>query len=196
MTQCRRISPNCIWQVPSEWHSLNYYSALLTRLYRNCSTNIVWVCVTPFHPMTSKLNIQRKANKRVHFGFRAMASLYELSCHHSRTCSKPLNEESLSYLATRFSSHVLDYIFCESSGNELVNSIDYSISAFPSDDSNYFSQNLSFFNSNFLLQEHKNTYHKRWTPDSKKLAAGHERPTTKKMGLEAPQLQETAGVSY
>ena len=67
-----------------------------------------------------------------------MASLYELLCYHSLTCSDPLPEELLFYLPTRFPSHIFDYIVHESSDNESVKLIDSSISAFYSDDSTYF----------------------------------------------------------
>ena len=58
-----------------------------------------------------------------------------------------------------------------------------------------FPETLCFFNFNFLLCYTKITYHKGRTRDSKKMARGLERPTTKKTGPEALQLQETAGDS-
>ena len=42
-----------------------------------------------------------------------MASLYDLLCYHSLTSTDPLLEELLSYLPTRFHSHIFDNITCE-----------------------------------------------------------------------------------
>ena len=69
-----------------------------------------------------------------------MASLYDLFCYQSLTYTDPLLVELLSYLPTRFYSHIFDYIANEhSSDDESVQSIDSSVSAFCSDDSTYFS---------------------------------------------------------
>ena len=69
-----------------------------------------------------------------------MASLYDLLCYHSFTSIDPFLEELLSYLPTRFPSHIFDYIAHEhSSDEESVYSFDLSISAFYSNDSTYFS---------------------------------------------------------
>ena len=130
MTKGRKTYPNCISHVAPESHGLNYHSALLTKFYRNYSTSIVRVCVTPFHPMTAKLNVHRKSNKQVHFGSKAMASLDERLCHNSPKCSNPLLEELLAYLPTRFPSHVFDLFAFESSDNESVHSILSPVSAF------------------------------------------------------------------
>ena len=62
MPKCHKIYPNCIWQVPSEWHTLGFYSALLTKVYWNYATHIVRVCVTPISPQTSKLDPNDKSN--------------------------------------------------------------------------------------------------------------------------------------
>ena len=141
MPKCHKIYPNCIWQVPSEWHTLGFYSALLTRVYWNYATHIVRVCVTPISPKTSKLDPNDESNLQVHFGSKAMASLYDLLCYHSLTCTDPLLEELIAYLPTRFHSHIFDYIAYEhSSDEESVHSIDSSVSEFYSDDSTYFSQ--------------------------------------------------------
>ena len=70
-----------------------------------------------------------------------MASLYDLLCYHSLTCTDPLLEELLAYLPTRFHSHIFDYIAYEHSlDEESVHSIDSSVSAFYFDDSTSFSQ--------------------------------------------------------
>ena len=106
MPKCHKIYPNCIWQVPSEWHTLGFYSALLTKVYWNYATHIVRVCVTPISPQTSKLDPNDKSNLQVHFGSKAMASLYDLLCYHSLTCTDPLLEELLAYLPTHFHSHI------------------------------------------------------------------------------------------
>ena len=140
MPKCHKIYPNCIWQVPSEWHTLGFYSVLLTKVYWNYATHIVRVCVTPISPQTSKLDPNDKSNLQVHFGSKAMASLYDLLCYHSLTSTDPLLEELIAYLPTRFHSHIFDYIVYEhSSDEESVHSIDSSASAFYSDDSTYFS---------------------------------------------------------
>ena len=69
-----------------------------------------------------------------------MASLYDLLCYHFFTSTDPLLKELLSYLPTRFNSHIFDYIAYEhSSDDESVHSIDSLTSAFYSDDSTYFS---------------------------------------------------------
>ena len=140
MPKCHKIYPKCIWQVPTEWHTLGFYSALLTKVYWNYATHIVRGCVTPISPNTSKLDISDKSNLQIHFGSKALASLYDLLCYHSLTSTDPLLEELLAYLPTRFHSHIFDYIGYEhSSDDESVHSIDSSISAFCSDDSTYFS---------------------------------------------------------
>ena len=140
MPKGHEIYPNCIWQVPSEWHTLGFNSALLTKLYWSYTTHIVRVCVTPISLKTSKLDLTDKGNLQVHFGSKAMASLYDLLCYHSLTSTDPLLEELLAYLPTRFHSHIFDYIAYEhSSDDESVHSTDSLFSAFSSDDSTYFS---------------------------------------------------------
>ena len=68
-----------------------------------------------------------------------MGSLYELLlCHNSLSSHDPLLDELLSYLPTRFSSHIFDYIVYEESDDDPYYS-DSNISAFYSDDSTYFS---------------------------------------------------------
>ena len=84
-----------------------------------------------------------------------MASLYDLLCYHSLTSTDPFLEELLPYLLTRFHSHIFNYMaHGHSSDDESARSIDYSVSAFHSDDSTYFSQILlsysSLCNSNFV----------------------------------------------
>ena len=137
MPKCHKIYPNCIWQVPSEWHTLGFYSALLTKVYWNYATHFVRVCVTP---KTSKPDPTDESNLQVPFGSKAMASLYDLLFYHSLTSTDPVLEELLPYLPIRFHSHIFDYIAYEhSSDEESVHSIDSSTSAFYSDDSTYFS---------------------------------------------------------
>ena len=139
MPKCHKNYPNCIWQVPSERHTLGFYSALLTKFYWINATHIVRVCVTPISPKTSKLDLTDKSSLQVHFGSKAMASLYDLLCYHSLTSTDPPFEELLAYLPTRLHSHIFDSIAYEqSSDKESVHSIDSSVSAFYSDDSTYF----------------------------------------------------------
>ena len=139
MPKCHKIYPNCIWQVSTEWHTLGFYSALFTEVQWNYATYIVRVCVTPISPQTSKLDLNDKCNLQDHLGSKAMVSLYDLLCYHSLTSTDPLHKELLSYLPTRFHSHIFDYIARErSSDDESVHSIDSSVSAFYSDDSTYF----------------------------------------------------------
>ena len=136
MPKCHKIYPNCIWQVSNEWHTLGFYSALLTKFYWTYATHIVRVCVTPISPQTSKLDLNDKCNLQVHFGSNAMASLYDILCYHSLTSTDPLLEELLINLPTRFHPHIFHYFASEhSSDDESVHSIDTSVSAFYSDDS-------------------------------------------------------------
>ena len=108
MPECHKFYPNCIWPVPTEWHTLGFYSALPTKVYWNYATHIVRVCVTPISPKTSKLDITDKSNLQVHFGSNAMASLYDLLdllCYHSLTSTDPLLEQLLSlHVSTLISS--------------------------------------------------------------------------------------------
>ena len=140
MPKCHKIYPNCIWHVPSEWHGLNFDSALLTKVYWSYATHIARVCVSHKYPINPDLPFTKKSNLQVHFGSKAMASLYDLLCYHSLTSTDPLLEELLAYLPTRFHSHIFEYIAYEhSSDKESVHSIDSPNSAFYSDDSTYFS---------------------------------------------------------
>ena len=142
MLECHKIYRNCIWQVPPEWHGLNFDSALLANLYWNYATHIVRVCVSSKSAINPNLHVYKKNNLQVHFSSKAMARLYELICHHSLKCFDPLLEELFSYLRTRFSSHIFEYIAYENSDDESVRSIDSSISAFYSNDSTYLSSVL------------------------------------------------------
>ena len=137
--KCHKNYPKCIWQVSTEWQILGFYSALLTKVCWNYATHIVRVCVTPISPKTPNLDLNDKCNIQVHFGSKAMASLFELLCNHSLTTDVLLLEEMRSYLPTRFPSHIFDYIAYESSADESVRLINSSISAFYSDDSTNFS---------------------------------------------------------
>ena len=139
MPKCHKIYHSCTWQVPTEWHTLGFYSALLTKVYWNYATHIVRVCLTLISPKTSKLDLTDKSNLQVHFGSKAMARLYDLLCYHSHTSTDPHLEETFAYFTTRFHSHIFDYIAYEhSSDKDSVHLIDSSISAFSSDDSTYF----------------------------------------------------------
>ena len=139
MTKCHKIYANCIWQVRIEWHTLGFYSALLTKVCWNYATHIVRVCLTLISLKTSKLDLSDKSNLQLLFGSKAMASLYDLFCYHSLTSTDPLLEELLFYLPTSFHSHIFDYIaYKDSSDDESVHSMDSSISAFYSDYSAYF----------------------------------------------------------
>ena len=140
MPKYHKIYPNCIWHVPPECYGLNFNSALLTKVYRNYVTHIVRVCVYPKFHINPDLPFTKKSNLQVKFGSKAMASLYDILCYHSLTCSDPLLGELLSYLPTRFHCHICDLIVYEhSSDDELLHFIDSSVSAFYSDDSTYFS---------------------------------------------------------
>ena len=147
--KCHKIYPNCIWHVPPEWHSLKFDLALLTKVYRNYATQIVRVCVSSKSPINPNLYVTKKSNLQVHFGSKGMAGSYELLCHHSLTCSDPFLEEILFYHPTRFPSHVFDFIAHGSCDNQSNISIDSSVFAFYSDDSNYFS--WIFFTLPFLF---------------------------------------------
>ena len=139
----KKIYPNCIWTVPPEWHGLNFYSVLLTKVYWNYATNIIRVCVIAISPATLKLNVKHKSNIQIRPGSKAMGSLYELFCHHSSQSPDPLLDELLTYLPTLFPSHIftipyLYYIVYASSNDETHHS-DSNISVLHSDDSTYFS---------------------------------------------------------
>ena len=139
MPKCHKIYPNCIWHVPSEWHGLNFDSALLTKVYWNHVTHIVRVCVSSKSSISSSLPLTTKSNLQVKCNSKAMASLYDLLCYHSLTSTDPLLEEIRSYFPTRFHSNIFNYIGYEhSSDDESVRFFDSSVSAFYSDDSTYF----------------------------------------------------------
>ena len=118
MPKGHKVYPNCNWQVSTEWHTLGFYSALLTKVYWNYATHILRVCVTPISPQTYKLDLNDKCNLQVHFGSKAMASLYDLLCYHSLISTDRLLEKILSYFPTRFPSHIFDYIACEHSSDD------------------------------------------------------------------------------
>ena len=92
MPKVHKIYPKCIWHVPSEWHGLNFDTALLTKVYWNYATHIVRVCLSHKHPINPDLPFTTKSNLQVHFGSKAMASLYDLLCYHSLSCTDPLLE--------------------------------------------------------------------------------------------------------
>ena len=148
------------------------------------------LCVTPISPKTSKLDLTDKSNLQVHFGSKAMASLYDLLCYHSLTSTDPLLEELLACLPTRFHSHIFDYIAYEhSSDDESVHSIDSSVSAFYSDDSTYLNTFIYFL---FFLQL-QDFYHHRRVQNIEK----GRRPRTTDNPKEGPRTlnhNETASV--
>ena len=121
-----------LWHVPPERLRLIYSSACLTK-------NIVRLCVTPFHPTTSKLNKNKKGNKQVHLGSKALASLHEHLYHYSLNCSDILLEELFSYLPTRLPSYCFDLVVYDNSDDESSIAIDFSFSIFCSGDSTYLS---------------------------------------------------------
>ena len=45
MPKCQKIYQNCIWQVLTEWHTLGFYSALLTKVYWNYTTHLPYASV-------------------------------------------------------------------------------------------------------------------------------------------------------
>ena len=73
MPKCHKIYPNCIWHVPSEWHGLNFDTALLTEVYWNYATQFVRVCVSSKSPNNLNFPFTPKSNLQVHFGSKAMA---------------------------------------------------------------------------------------------------------------------------
>ena len=159
--------------MPPEWFGLNFISALLTKVYWNYATPIVRVCVSPLGPIYPHLHLSKNCSIQVKFGSKAMASLYDLLCYHSFTSTDPLLEELLSYLPTRFHSHIFDYIVYEQpSDDESVQSFDSSVSAFYYDDSTFFPEYfyifLVFYAAPRFLQQ-------RWEPHDTK---GHWPRTT------------------
>ena len=138
MPTSKRIYPNCFWTNPSEWHGLNFSSALLTKVYWNYATDIIRVCITAISPTTLKPNVKHKSNIQIRPSSKAMGSLYELLCDHSLHSPDPMLDELLSYLPTLFLSHIFDYIVYESSDDDILSS-DSNIFAVYSDDTTYFS---------------------------------------------------------
>ena len=110
MPKWHKIYPNCNWHVPPEWYGLNFTSTLLTKVYRNYVTHILRVSVSPKSPSNPDLPFTKKSNLQFKSGSKDIASLCDLLCYHSVTCSDPLLEELLSYIPTRFLSHIFDYI--------------------------------------------------------------------------------------
>ena len=100
MPICQKIENNCTWHVPLEWHGLNLDSAFLIKVYWNYATHIVRVCVSSKSPINPNLHLNEKSNLQIHFGSKAMHSLYELLCHHSLTCSEPSPISLLDFLHT------------------------------------------------------------------------------------------------
>ena len=106
-------------------NGLNFDTALPTKVYWKYATDIVRVCVSSKSPINPNLPFTQKSNLQVHFASKAMAILYDLFCYHSLTSTYPVLEELLSYLPTRFHSHVFDYNAYEhSSDEESILSID------------------------------------------------------------------------
>ena len=108
MPKFHKIYPNCIWQVPPEWFGLNFSSVLLTNVYWIYTTHNVLVCLSPLSLIDHHLHVSKRSNIHVRIGSKAMASLYELLCHHSLTITDTLFEELLSYLPNRFPSYFFD----------------------------------------------------------------------------------------
>ena len=99
MPKCHKNYPNCIWKVPSEWHTLCFYSALLTKVYWIYATHNVRVCVNSISRQTSKLDFNDRSNLQVHFDSEALASLYDLLRYHSLKSTDPfLKNYSLIFL--------------------------------------------------------------------------------------------------
>ena len=116
-----------------------------------------------------------------------MASLYDLLCYHSLTSAGPLLKELLSYLSTRFHSHIFGYIANEHSlDGETAHSIDSSVSEFYSDDSTYFSQKplylLIFYAIPIFIPQLTGTKHTKGPPaeDNGRPGRVSENPTAPK----------------
>ena len=60
MPKCHKIYPNCIWHVASDWHGLNFDSALLTKVYWNYATHVVRVYVSSKSPISPNLVFTKK----------------------------------------------------------------------------------------------------------------------------------------
>ena len=109
MPKCRKIYPNCSWHVPLEWFGLIFNSALLTKVCWNYATHFVCVCVSRIYAINPQLHCS-KCNLLVEFGSKTTPSLYEHLGNYSFTNNDSLLEEMLSYLPTRFPSHIFDFI--------------------------------------------------------------------------------------
>ena len=161
------------------------------QFFWNYATHIVRVCVSSKSPINIDYPFTKKSNLQVHYGSKAMASLYDLLCYHPLTSTDPLLEELLCYFPTLFHSHIFDYIaYGHSSGDESVRSIDSSISAFYSDDSTNFSQ--IFLDRFYFFHANPNYYHK----DGQTTVEKSRRPRTTddpKEGRKTLQYPELAG---
>ena len=168
MPKCHKIYPKCIWHVPSEWHGLNFDTALLTKVYWNYTTHIVRVCLSHKHPNNPDLPFTTKSNLQVHFGSKAMASLYDLLCYHSLSCTDPLLEELIAYLPTRFHSHIFDYIAYEHSSmkNQFIRLIHLSLHSTLMIRPTSLSCFISYFCIFFMQLQ--NFYHRKRARDSRK----------------------------
>ena len=137
MHTCKKIYPNCIRTVLPEWHSLNFYSVLHTKVYWNYANDLIRVCVTAIYTTTLKPNIKRKSNFQIRPRSKAIGSLYKPLCQHFLQSPDPFLDELFSYLPAILLSHILDYIVYESSDDETHHS-GSNISVFYSDDSTYY----------------------------------------------------------
>ena len=116
---------------PPEWHGLKFNSVLLTKVYWNYAAHIVSVCGSSKCPDNPNVPFTKKNILQVKIGSKTMSSFYDLLCYHSLTSKDPLIKELLSYLPTRFHSHIFDFIAMEHySDVESVHLHDSSVSEF------------------------------------------------------------------
>ena len=83
--------------MPLDWFGLNFNSVFFTKVFWNYATHIVRVCVSPLGPINPQLHVS-KSSLPVKLGSRAMASLYEILCHHSLTNTDLMNYFLISVL--------------------------------------------------------------------------------------------------
>ena len=118
MPKGHKVYPNCNWQVSTEWHTLGFTQLFLLKFTGTMPPIFYEYVLHRFRHKPYKLDLNDKCNLQVHFGSKAMASLYDLLCYHSLISTDRLLEKILSYFPTRFPSHIFDYIACEHSSDD------------------------------------------------------------------------------
>ena len=182
MPNCHKIYPNCIWHVPSEWHGLNFDSALLTKVYWNFATHIVRVRLSHKYPINPALPFTTKSNLQVHFGFKqwlVCTIFFAITCLQVRTHS------SKNYLLTFLRVFTPIFLITLPTNiprmkNQFIQLIHMSLHSTLMIRPTFLSCFISYF-CIFFMQFQIFSPQGRWHTTYKR-AAGRERPTTRKKG--------------